>query len=159
MKLGRSRARSQLGFTMVELIACIVIIAILGAVTAPSFFDNQTFAARGFADEVANSLRYAQRVAIASNCGVRVTINAAGYTSWQQAATGNRCNTAGAWNRAVVRNDRTALSGVSPAGINIAPSTTIEFRPEGDVLGGSVNLQIGAHVISVVGATGRVNMQ
>jgi hypothetical protein len=59
----------------------------------------------------------------------------------------------------VVRNDRTALSGVTPAGLAIAPNVTIEFLPAGNVAGGSVNLTIDAHVISVAGATGRVSMQ
>lgn len=151
--------RNQRGFTIVELIACIVIVAILGAIAAPNFSGSQTFVARGYADEIAASLRYARRIAIASGCSVQVTIDAAGYRGRQRRPV-RTCNAAGGvWNQNVVRADRTALTGVSPAGVNVAPDTTIEFQKEGNLAGGSVNIQVGARVITVVGATGEVSMQ
>lgn len=61
---------------MVELVMVLVIVGILGAVVAPKFFDSNAFQARGFADQVQASLRYAQKVAIAQHRFVCVTIAA-----------------------------------------------------------------------------------
>lgn len=146
------------GFTLVELVSCIVILGILAAVTAPNFFDNQTFLARGYADEVASSLRYAQRIAIASGCKVQVTVNAAGYNAQQQAALAT-CNGAGAWTTQVLRADGAALSGATPANVNVNPNTTVEFQFDGRLAGGVATINVGPHVVTVDAATGRVSMQ
>lgn len=65
--LGLRADGNQRGFTLVELVMTMVIIGILGAVVAPRFFDADAFKARGFADQVQASLRYAQKGAIAQN--------------------------------------------------------------------------------------------
>jgi MSHA pilin protein MshC len=61
----RAALRRAGGFTMVELIAVLVIMGILAVVAAPRFFDRGTFDSRGFYDQVISSLRYAQKEAIA----------------------------------------------------------------------------------------------
>jgi MSHA pilin protein MshC len=53
------------GFSMIELIAVIVIVGILSAVVSPKFFDADAFNQRGFHDETLAMLRYAQKSAIA----------------------------------------------------------------------------------------------
>lgn len=120
----------QHGFTLVELVTTLIIVGILAAVTLPRFFDNDAFRERGYTDEVASALRYAQRIAVASQCRVRVTVNAANYSAMQQAA----CANAGAWNVPVRRLDGNNLTGVAPQGIVLAPATTtITFDANGDV--------------------------
>ena len=57
--------QSQRGFTLIELIMVMVVVGILAVFVAPSFFDAGIFRSRGFADQVAASLRYAQKTAIA----------------------------------------------------------------------------------------------
>lgn len=150
--------RRQRGFTVIELVACIVVLGILAAVAAPSLFDNQTFIARGYADEVASSLRYAQKIAIASGCAVQVTVDAAGYNARQQATLAT-CNGAGAWSTQVRRSDGTTLSGGTPANVNVNPATTVEFQPDGDPAGGAAAINVGPHIVTVDGNTGRVSMQ
>ena len=110
---------TQCGFTLVELVTTLVIVGILAAVTLPRFFDNDAFRERGYTDEVASALRYAQRIAVASQCRVRVTVNAANYSAMQQAACAS-----GAWNVPVRRLDGTNLTGVAPQGVVLAPATT-----------------------------------
>jgi MSHA pilin protein MshC len=150
--------RRQGGFTLIELIACIVIMGILAAVTAPRFVNMQTFTQRGYADDIASSLRYARRIAVASGCKVRVTIDGAGYSAWQQ-ATHAACNGAGAWTTQVLRPDGTPLDGTAPNDVNIAPASVVEFWSSGAAATGSAAITVGTHTVSIDGATGRVSVQ
>lgn len=51
-----------------------IIIGIISAVAIPRFFDTDVFRARGFADQVKATLRYAQKVAVAQHRNVCVTV-------------------------------------------------------------------------------------
>ena len=57
----------QRGFTLVELVAVMVVTGVLAALAAPRFFDRNIFESRGFYDQVISTLRYAQEAAIAQN--------------------------------------------------------------------------------------------
>ena len=76
----RRNSRSR-GFTLIELVVVIVILGILAAVAAPRFFDDRTFLERGYFEELAAALRYAQKLAVASGCPVRMRIAAGNYSS------------------------------------------------------------------------------
>src|SRR5688500_6990929 len=104
-------SRRQIGVTLVELAAVVVITGILAAVAVPRMFDNRVFQERGYADEIASSLRYARRIAIASGCNVRVTVNAAGYSAAQPSIHRDAAGAcAGAWDVAVQSPDGRLLS-------------------------------------------------
>jgi len=143
------------GFTLVELVAVLVIIGIVAAVAAPRLFDNAVFTERGYADEIAASLRYARRIAIASDCNVRFTVNAAGYSAAQPTV---RCNTGGAWGVAVQSSDRRALANATPAGVAVG-AAVIEFRPAGGLLNPAGPVNVGVFSVSVDPATGTVSVQ
>lgn len=67
---------NQRGFTLIELIMVMVVVGILAVFVAPRFFDANIFKARGFADQVQATLRYAQKEAIAQRRFVCVSFTA-----------------------------------------------------------------------------------
>ena len=68
-----------------------IIIGILAAVAIPRFFDTDVFRARGFADEVQATLRYAQKSAIAKHGYACATITTNNITLTM--STSNACGT------------------------------------------------------------------
>ena len=60
---------------MIELVAVIVLAGIVFTYATDRFFQRETFDARGFADQAASMLRYAQKLAIAQNRAVYVRTN------------------------------------------------------------------------------------
>ena len=146
------------GFTLVELITVVVILGILAALAVPRFFDAQVFEERGFYEEVAATLRYAQKIAVGSGCPVRVSITAGGYDLKQQAASGNRCNPADStWPVQVLLPDGQAAAGSAPAGISLGPVTTYQVDGLGQTnLGGDLTVTVGALSITVQAQSGYV---
>lgn len=70
------RLSEEAGYSLVELIMTMVIVAVLAVAVAPRFFDDNVFQSRGFADQVQAALRYAQKVAIAQRRYVCATFTA-----------------------------------------------------------------------------------
>jgi MSHA pilin protein MshC len=64
-------------FTIVELVAVLLILGILAAVVGPRFFEREPFLARGFYDEALSLLRYAHKTAVAQRRAVWFRIDAA----------------------------------------------------------------------------------
>ncbi len=83
------------GFTLVELVAIILLAGILASVAAPRFFNATTFTSRGYADEAAGFLRYAQKLAIARRSAVTIQIDATGLSLCS--AAGTPCADAHPW--------------------------------------------------------------
>lgn len=64
------------GFTLVELVVTIGILAIVAAVAMPRFFQTSTFESRGFYDKSAAVVRLAQKTAVAWRREVHVCVTA-----------------------------------------------------------------------------------
>jgi MSHA pilin protein MshC len=62
------------GFTLIELVTVIVLLAIVSATALPKFMARSNFDQKVLFNDTLNALRYAQRTAIASGCNVRFSI-------------------------------------------------------------------------------------
>jgi MSHA pilin protein MshC len=157
---GRKPSLSRLapfrGFTLIELVTSIVLIGILSAIAAPRFFDSNDFAERGYADEVASTLRLARKVAIASDCEVRVTLGAGNYVANQRSTLAG-CETAsGGWATPVHRGDGSLLAGTAPNGVTLAPPAVITFARDGSAV--APNLTIGMFILTIDPISGMVTV-
>jgi MSHA pilin protein MshC len=139
------------GFTLVELVTTLVIVAVLTAVAAPRFFDRQPFVARGYADEVAGAMRFGQRVALATQCPVRVTVDANGaYSLLQQQrdVINNTCLSSGLWNLPVLGADGAPAAGSAPSEVDVGPPVSFDLAADGRA-SGSVSVTIDTFAINV----------
>lgn len=154
----RSKDRTR-GFTLVELLTTLVIVGIVSVVALPRFYDDQAFGERGYVDEVASALRYARKIAVATECEVSVALTANSYAVAQRDSLNNCNNAAAPWATPVLRGDGAALTGSAPAGVTMAPSTTVIFGSDGRPTGASPPLIAGNFTVTVDPITGRVTVQ
>jgi len=145
----RASTRNRGGFTLIELIASITIIAILAAVTLPHVTAATPFEERGYADGVAASLRQARAVAIASGCTVQFTITAAGYQAMQRAAAGTHCATAGGFTTPVRRGNGANLDELKPASVVMGGNVQLVFATNGRAPGGPYTIVMGPQTVTV----------
>jgi MSHA pilin protein MshC len=150
--------RSQAGFTIVELVLVIVILAILGSVAGPRFFGNTEFSERAYRDELALTFRYAQKVAVASGCPVRTAANATGYTLNQQAMLNGHCDPAdSSYSVPVWLADGQVAAGNSPAGISVGPALLLHYDALGRTdLASDQTLTVGSQTLTIQAASGLV---
>jgi MSHA pilin protein MshC len=151
---------SASGYTIIELVVVITILGVITAIAGPRFFDTGRFNQRGYVDEVASAIRYAQKVAVGSGCSVQLTINTSGYSAMQQAAAFNRCDTTStSWTTPVRRIDGELLTGSPPNDANVNTSATMVFNNRGAVVSGASSFVVGPYTLSLDAATGFVTVQ
>jgi prepilin-type N-terminal cleavage/methylation domain-containing protein len=130
------------GFTLIELIATITILAIVAAIALPREIAANSFAERGYADELAAQLRRARVVALTTGCDVQFSVNGQGYALMQRGAgANNHCVTAGAWTT-------TVASGVQPAKVQLGAPRVVVFGTAGTA-GAAVTINLGTRQITV----------
>jgi MSHA pilin protein MshC len=149
-------ARTARGFTLVELILVMVIAGILAAVAVPRLVGRNSFDTRGFADQLAATVRYAQKLAIAQRRDVYVQVTAADATLCYVATS--PCPAA---SHAPGPGSEKPYTISAPNGVTIAPATTLSFAASGSPdIAAQLDLQVtgaGAHHIYVEQETGYVH--
>lgn len=146
------------GYTIIELVLVMLIVAILGAAAGPRFFDNNAFDERAYLDELASSLRYAQKVAVASGCRVRADISAGGYALTQQSPLTGHCDPADAsFPVPVLLSTGQVMTGTAPSGVVTAPAVSIVYDALGRTnLSANQTLSVGPRTIFIQAESGLV---
>jgi len=158
LRYGTCPAGSNAGFTVVELVLVIVILTVLASVAGPRFFGSTEFSERGYRDELAITLRYAQKVAVASGCPVRFSLSAAGYALSQQATSNGHCDPAdNGYPLPVSLAGGQAASGNTPAGVTVGPALVLHYDTLGRTdLASDQTVAIGSQTLTIQAASGLV---
>ena len=145
----------QHGFTLVELVLTIIILGIVSAVALPKFFSQSTFDERYFHDDLLSATRYAQRLAVASGCMVRLSVSTSGFSLVQD----SNCNLSfPSYGLTVTRpSDSEAFSNNDrPANLTISSSESdYFFLPQGGAVD-SGGASVGNATITLSGS-GSIN--
>lgn len=150
--------RQSRGYTIVEVVLVVVILAIIGTLAGPRFFDNTAFEEREYYDELVTALRYAQKVAVASGCAVQVEIAPTTFALSQQSVLAGHCDPADASFPVPVRlSTGEVMSGAAPAGITAVPAITLIYTPLGRTgLAANQAVTIGARTLTIQAESGLV---
>lgn len=116
------------GFSLIELLAVIILLGILSVFALGRLFNQNEFAARGFFDDTVTAVSFAQKLAVSTGCDVQVSLSAGGYVLNQRATD---CIT-GAFTRSVANpaNRSNAYQNTQIAGLTF-PTTSIVFDARG----------------------------
>jgi MSHA pilin protein MshC len=141
---------------MVELILVMVIAGILAAVAVPRMIGRTSFDTRGFADQLAATVRFAQKLAVAQGTDVFVQLTANEATLCYIPAA--PCPAA---SLAPGPGGEKPYTVSAPGGVVIAPATVIGFSAGGvpDILA-QLDIQVngtGTHHVWVEQETGYVH--
>jgi len=149
----------QTGFTIVELVMVIVMLGILSAVALPKFFKKNTFAERAFFDDTLSAVRYAQKLAVATGCSVKVSISSNSYTLMRQGASGSVSCPGGSTYSLAVPHPGTGATSYSgnESGVTLSSSVpSFIFNSLGSVSSNATLTVNGSRTISVIAETGFV---
>ena len=145
----RGHAARQRGFTLVELVTTLVVLGTVAAIAAPRFSDPGPFRSRGFFDDALAATRYAQKVAAASGCTVRIAFNA-GYAAFIA------CD-GGAESALTRPGSGDAVSGTAPSGVSVTTTSfTFDKIGRASIGAGGATVTVASYAFTVDAETGLV---
>ena len=155
------------GVTLTELVTVIVLLGIISVFAASRFFTRSDFDERGFFEISIQAVRYAQKVAIASGCDVRVQFTGTGY-ALHEWINGSSCaaDSGGSGLTPLERPGGGDFSDTAPDGVSVG-SAIFYFdsigRPReasgggfGDLIGSATSVAIGGRTLTIEAETGFV---
>lgn len=157
-----SRGRAEQGFSLIELVAVIVLISALAVAAYPRLASNSGIDEAVFHQELLNALRYAHKLAVNSGCDVQVDIRAAGNTYalyFRDDAGAVSCGGAGGFGAFPVPNPSGsgAYAGSAPDGVNIAGDLVFFFDARGRPSNGGGGVNLNTKSLRVEGVSGYVH--
>lgn len=153
--LGRPR-----GFTLLELLIVLVLLATLGAIALPRLTEGG-FRSSAFAQQVAAALRYGQRLAVASGCEIQVQVHTSGsggYSVRRRAGgSDSACGPAGQPFTVPIPSPTGGdFSAEASGGVQVTQGLTVVFDAQGLPAGGGGTAIVSGRSIVVDGETGLV---
>jgi MSHA pilin protein MshC len=146
----------QSGFTLVELVLVIVLLSIMSAVALPRFFERSAFQDRAVYDDIANTLRFAQKMAVATGCPTQFQYISA--SSRYQVMREQVCNNA-TFDQVVLNpGTQESLSNTLNGTHFNTPATTITFFPLGNA-STAATFTIAGRIINIENETGFINAE
>lgn len=161
-------ARAAAGFTLIELIVAMVIMALLAAVAAPRFFQPGDFEAPAFANELAAAARYAQKLAVNTGCPVRLELPDASHYRLRQPATAPAAACDTSFTRDVLHPATgEAFAATTPNGVSIGGSVPLQLEfaatgvphVAGLPLSADLQIPVGPRRVVVLARSGYVDVE
>ncbi len=150
----------QSGFTLVELVMVLVILSVISATAIPKFFDKNVYAERAFFDDTLHAIQYAQKLAVATGCAVRVSILSNSYSLARRGtASSTSCPLTGSVYSLAIPHPGTGASNYSGSenGITLSSSSTPFYFYSSGSASADITLTVnGFRTIKVIAETGFV---
>lgn len=139
----------QYGFTLIELVTVILILGILAVVGTSKFFSNTAFEDARYHQELISAFRFAQKIAIASQCPVTISLTADSFVLNYSGSCSGVVQRPHNQNNYNENNISSTITSTSP---------TYTYDASGDItpaVGGTVS--VGSQVIILESVTGFVH--
>lgn len=156
----------QRGFTLVELVIVVIILAIISGAVGTMFLDRDEYDQRFYYDDLLTALRYAQKLAVATACDTGVDFTTTGYVVYRRASC-----TSGNLDQVVTHPGKDPNSGVQnynyqntnlPSGLVVSSTVDpVVFDSLGRArtsagVTSNATVTVGTRTITVIGETGLV---
>jgi MSHA pilin protein MshC len=143
------------GFTLIELIMVLVVLGALSIFITP-YLNKTGFDTLSFQQELKTAIRYAQKLSIASECEVQVSLTASSYALYYPNST---CNPPDGFGTNPVTHlvKSGSYTGTAPSGVTISSFGNFYFNANGSPdSSGTITINPGGKTITVNALTGFV---